>query len=108
CSSSRARRSLIIAPVCPTTRYWADGSARAALATVPPAHGRVILECAVRHNREGSMARPRVVLVTGATSGLGRELARTLSAAPGRLLVHGRSQDKLDALQEELSGATAQ
>lgn len=49
----------------------------------------------------------RTIVITGATSGLGRELARELSAAPGRLLLHGRDQHKLDLLRSELSGSVA-
>lgn len=49
----------------------------------------------------------RTILITGATSGLGRELARTLSTQPGRLILHGRSQEKLDVLRTEMAEAQA-
>lgn len=52
--------------------------------------------------------RERTVLITGATSGLGRELARSLSADPGRLILHGRDQAALEELRGELSGAAAE
>lgn len=48
------------------------------------------------------------ILLTGATSGLGRALAHRLSAAPGRLILHGRDAEKLASLADELSGAAAQ
>jgi NAD(P)-dependent dehydrogenase (short-subunit alcohol dehydrogenase family) len=51
--------------------------------------------------------RERVVLITGATSGLGRELSGVLSAEPGRLILHGRDQDRLADLRQELSDSQA-
>ena len=46
-----------------------------------------------------------VVLVTGATDGLGRGVARDLASRGAKVLVHGRSREKLDALSQELGGA---
>ena len=46
-----------------------------------------------------------IVLITGATDGLGRGVARDLAARGARVLIHGRSREKLDALSEELGGA---
>jgi NAD(P)-dependent dehydrogenase (short-subunit alcohol dehydrogenase family) len=56
-----------------------------------------------------SLARVRpieetVVLITGATDGLGRGVARDLAARGAQVLLHGRSREKLDALSEELGG----
>jgi len=52
----------------------------------------------------------RVALVTGATDGIGRQVARQLAAAGMTVLVHGRNKPKVDAtlakLREELPGAT--
>ena len=45
------------------------------------------------------------VLITGATDGLGRGVARDLAARGAKVLLHGRSRDKLDALSAELGGA---
>ena len=51
----------------------------------------------------------RVVLVTGATDGIGRATARALAAAGMKVVVHGRSKVKVDAtlaqLASELPGA---
>jgi NAD(P)-dependent dehydrogenase (short-subunit alcohol dehydrogenase family) len=51
----------------------------------------------------------RVVLVTGATDGIGRATARALAAAGMKVVVHGRSKVKVDAtlaqLANELPGA---
>lgn len=49
----------------------------------------------------------QTILITGATSGLGRELARSLSNGPGHLILHGRSRQKLDELVAELDDAAA-
>jgi NAD(P)-dependent dehydrogenase (short-subunit alcohol dehydrogenase family) len=47
----------------------------------------------------------KVVLITGATDGLGRGLARAAAAAGGIVLVHGRSQERVEATLAELPGA---
>jgi NAD(P)-dependent dehydrogenase (short-subunit alcohol dehydrogenase family) len=51
----------------------------------------------------------RVVLVTGATDGIGRATARALAAGGMKVILHGRSRPKVDAvlaaLGEELPGA---
>jgi NAD(P)-dependent dehydrogenase (short-subunit alcohol dehydrogenase family) len=43
------------------------------------------------------MSEPRTVLITGSTSGVGLAAARRLVDAGHRVILHGRSQDKLDA-----------
>jgi NAD(P)-dependent dehydrogenase (short-subunit alcohol dehydrogenase family) len=45
-----------------------------------------------------------VVLITGATDGLGRGLANAVAADGGTVLVHGRSQERIDATRAELGG----
>jgi len=44
-----------------------------------------------------------VVLVTGATDGLGRGVARELAGRGARMLLHGRDRERLDALASELA-----
>src|SRR5688572_24338743 len=55
------------------------------------------------------MSERRVVLVTGATDGIGRATARALAAAGMKVVVHGRSKIKVDAalaqIADELPGA---
>jgi NAD(P)-dependent dehydrogenase (short-subunit alcohol dehydrogenase family) len=46
----------------------------------------------------------RTILITGATSGLGRALAADLAAEGHRLLVHGRDPGRVAALVDELGG----
>src|SRR3954471_6239921 len=44
------------------------------------------------------------VLITGATDGLGRGVARDLAGRGAQVLLHGRSAEKLQALSAELGG----
>src|SRR3954471_7595463 len=46
----------------------------------------------------------RVVLITGATDGLGRALAREVLDAGATVLVHGRSEERIAATVAELDG----
>src|SRR6266511_5273313 len=48
----------------------------------------------------------QAILVTGATDGLGRALARELASRGATVLVHGRSQARLDDTVREIRGAT--
>jgi NAD(P)-dependent dehydrogenase (short-subunit alcohol dehydrogenase family) len=48
--------------------------------------------------------RGRVVIVTGASSGLGEGLAKALAAAGGRVAVVARRRERLVALAEEIDG----
>ena len=47
-----------------------------------------------------------VCVITGASSGIGKQLARELSAKGVRLAIAARSEDKLQALSRELPGET--
>jgi NADP-dependent 3-hydroxy acid dehydrogenase YdfG len=49
----------------------------------------------------------RIVLITGATSGIGEAAARLLAKNNFDLILCGRRQDRLDALQKELSSQTS-
>ncbi|MET8426751.1 SDR family NAD(P)-dependent oxidoreductase [Nocardia sp. NPDC004860] len=48
----------------------------------------------------------RTVLITGATDGLGRELAVRLGAAGARLILHGRNPDRAAAVAAEITAAS--
>ncbi|MBB5158381.1 SDR family NAD(P)-dependent oxidoreductase [Saccharopolyspora phatthalungensis] len=48
----------------------------------------------------------RTILVTGATSGLGRALAHRLAAAGSRVLIHGRSAERTEETRAEIAAAT--
>jgi NAD(P)-dependent dehydrogenase (short-subunit alcohol dehydrogenase family) len=48
----------------------------------------------------------QTILVTGATDGLGRALARELAAAGATVLLHGRSKQRLEDTRRELTEAT--
>lgn len=47
----------------------------------------------------------RCVLVTGATAGLGREVARRLAEAGAKVLIHGRDAGKVEAVRSEIGAA---
>ena len=48
------------------------------------------------------MADQRTIVITGATDGLGKGLAQELAPSGGRLILHGRDEEKGEALLEEL------
>ncbi len=50
----------------------------------------------------------KVVLITGATDGIGLETARVLVAGGHRVLLHGRSEEKLAHVMQELSGGNVE
>lgn len=48
---------------------------------------------------------PKTILITGSTDGIGLRTAKTLADLGHTILLHGRSQSKLDAAATELGGA---
>ena len=48
----------------------------------------------------------QTVLVTGATDGLGRELARALAGRGTRVFLHGRDEAKAEAVRQDIAGST--
>jgi len=52
------------------------------------------------HNIEG-----KVVVITGASSGLGEATAKTLSARGATMVLGARRQDRIQALANELTGS---
>jgi short-subunit dehydrogenase len=58
--------------------------------------------CPTSFNEEEQHALRNLALVTGASSGIGRELARVHAAHGGDLILVARSESKLQALQSEL------
>ena len=48
------------------------------------------------------MSEDRTIVITGATDGLGKGLATELAPGGGRLILHGRNEEKGRALIEEL------
>lgn len=48
----------------------------------------------------------RIVLITGATAGIGKETARALARMGARVVVGGRDEDKTRAVVDELSAST--
>ena len=54
-------------------------------------------------NREGLINMKKTILLTGATDGIGLETAKMLLAKGHTVLLHGRNQDKLKAVQASLN-----
>lgn len=51
------------------------------------------------------MADPRTILITGATDGLGRALARRLADDGEALILHGRDSERLERVADEIAAA---
>lgn len=56
---------------------------------------------------EQVMSKEKVVLITGASSGIGEATAKTLVASGHKVILTARSEDKLNALVEELGADNA-
>lgn len=100
----------------PTT--YADDNTRAALAgsdiTCPPLHTyleriyyywlRELSGSPSRGGRKGAIA-GRHVMVTGASDGIGREVAMQVAEAGGHVLLVSRTRSKLEAVRDEIEDA---
>jgi NAD(P)-dependent dehydrogenase (short-subunit alcohol dehydrogenase family) len=54
-----------------------------------------------------AMTRPRTILITGATDGLGRAVAQSLAVAGHRLILHGRDAQRLAEVAADLEHVNA-
>ncbi|XP_067859004.1 dehydrogenase/reductase SDR family member 7B isoform X1 [Heptranchias perlo] len=66
--------------------------------------GLVVLYRLLQSMRERAYIQDAVVVITGASSGLGKECARVFHAAGARLVLCGRDRQKLEELVKELMG----
>lgn len=60
-------------------------------------------EIAAQEGKSHVETEQQVILVTGSTGGLGREVARRLAAGGAHVIVHGRNQGRGEALVREIS-----
>lgn len=85
-------------------RGWRGGLDRALDLAVVPGYGRLGYEL---RSRLGGFSLPggaagRRIAITGASSGIGRASALALGPLGARLVLHGRSRERLEALADEL------
>lgn len=71
--------------------------------TAPPSTSPAIAQAAATAGRPAPGT--RIVLVTGSTDGLGRELARRLAAQGAHVIVHGRNAGRGEALVTDIAAA---
>lgn len=48
----------------------------------------------------------KIILITGATQGIGKETAKTLAEQGHHIIIHGRNLTKLKAVAEEIKSET--
>ncbi|XP_060696307.1 dehydrogenase/reductase SDR family member 7B isoform X2 [Hemiscyllium ocellatum] len=66
--------------------------------------GLIILFRLLQSMKDRAIVQDAVVVITGASSGLGKECARVFHAAGARLVLCGRNKQKLEELVKELTG----
>ncbi|XP_051877330.1 dehydrogenase/reductase SDR family member 7B isoform X2 [Pristis pectinata] len=66
--------------------------------------GLIILYRLLQRMKERAYIQDAVVVITGASSGLGKDCARVFHAAGAKLVLCGRDKQKLDELTKELTG----
>ena len=54
---------------------------------------------------EGNKLKDKVCIVTGATSGMGKAIAKSFYAEGGKLILSGRNEERGNALTKELPGS---
>ncbi|XP_051988663.1 dehydrogenase/reductase SDR family member 7B [Xyrauchen texanus] len=79
-------------------RFLASGIGQLAVGTV----GLLMLLKVIQRLRDKQNVQNKVVVITGASSGLGKECARVFHAAGARLILCGRDQNRLQEVVEEL------
>ncbi len=87
----------------PSTRRAASRWSAAALLAIGVCAG--VAEPAGAQTSAAPRAGQSVALVTGSTSGLGREVARRLAAGGAHVIVHGRSEERGRSLVDEITRA---
>ncbi|XP_078096297.1 dehydrogenase/reductase SDR family member 7B isoform X4 [Mustelus asterias] len=66
--------------------------------------GLILLFRLLQSMKERAIVQDAVVVITGASSGLGKECARVFHAAGAKLVLCGRNKQKLEELVKELTG----
>jgi len=49
---------------------------------------------------------PKIILITGATQGIGKETATTLAKQGHHIILHGRNSTKLQSVADDIKNAT--
>jgi NAD(P)-dependent dehydrogenase (short-subunit alcohol dehydrogenase family) len=88
--------------VVPLAYQYAAAVAETENATTAASLNDETTRIATTNDRQETPLKGRVVLVTGATSGLGLEISRSMYRLGATVIALGRSESKLQALQDEL------